>query len=177
MTAKQLPSIRGLGSMEPPWCSRNNHACTTDVQRLYKGCTRDVQGLHKGSTGSQYRSNAGATPSHQACPSSSPQCNLANVSIGGMLRPQPEAVEALGIGDGGGVVVLEKALRPGEVGYQGEPAQPIAGEFEDVVGIGRAAHVQLERAVGKEAEGIKMPRQDGRRIGEAQGDEIGRASC
>src|ERR1017187_4714492 len=120
--------------MKPPWCSRTTHACTTDVQRLYKGCTRDQQAR-----------NTGATPSYQACFTPSPQCNLANVSIGGMLRPQPEAVEALGIGDGGGVVVLEKALRPGEVGYQGEPAQPIAGEFEDVVGIGRAAHVQLDR--------------------------------
>src|ERR1017187_7175376 len=146
-------------------------------QRLYKGCTRVAQGINRLAIPEQRRSNAGATPSYQACFTPSPQCNLANVSIGGILRPQPEAVEALRVGDSGGVVVLEKALRPGEVGYQGEPAQPIAGEFEDVVGIGRAAHVQLERALGKEAEGIKMLRQDGRRIGEAQGDEIGRASC
>src|ERR1017187_5030740 len=75
MTAKQLPSIRGLGSMEPPWCSRNTHACTTDVQRLYKGCTRVAQGINRLAIPEQCRSNTLASGLPHAIPSmQSGQC-------------------------------------------------------------------------------------------------------
>jgi hypothetical protein len=76
--------------------------------------------------------------------------------FGRRLRPEPEAVEApVGVVDGG-VVVLEQTVGAGECAQVGL-AGPVARVLQDVVGSRGSAQGQLDRAVGQEADLVKMP--------------------